>query len=440
VSRGRGKDAAALARADLARSGLHGDLGKMSVRALERAEAKAHDPKCSWWRHAPDGLASELFEYRTHEGKKDGFWRMRATEDPPPCGFSGVVPKLRYHQAKGSEPRAWFSTAVRWPEALAGVAKGEATLVICEGEKKAEAICRAGGGKVVAIGLGGVSNVASKARRIEVISDLLLVAKLARGSSPIVCFDADGKPSARRNVSAAAIRVGELLRSQGLSPLVARLPLLDGQEKTGPDDFIVAKGWKALVKVLDAAEELFPKEELTDVGNGVRLARRALGRFVYVVEWKRWMRYDGQRWIEDGRGIYQLAVETTKDIFLEAAALGAEAENAPDKEAQALRDKSKKIHAHALASQKIERREAMVKSAPDAWPDLVATPKEFDSDPWLLNVENGTIDLRTGELRPHEPADLITKLAPVAYDPSARAPEFARDHIPAGQTDRSPRG
>jgi len=40
----------------------------------------------------------------------------------------------------------------------------------------------------------------------------------------------------------------------------------------------------------------------------------------------------------------------------------------------------------------------------------------FDRDGWLLNVENGTIDLRTGDLRGHRREDRITKLAPVAWD------------------------
>jgi putative DNA primase/helicase len=47
---------------------------------------------------------------------------------------------------------------------------------------------------------------------------------------------------------------------------------------------------------------------------------------------------------------------------------------------------------------------------------LPVTPNQFDLDPWLLNVENGTLDLRTGELSPHRREDLITKLAPVEYD------------------------
>ena len=51
-------------------------------------------------------------------------------------------------------------------------------------------------------------------------------------------------------------------------------------------------------------------------------------------------------------------------------------------------------------------------------------PDDFDSDPWLLSTENGTLDLRTGKLRSYDPKDLITKLAPVAYDPSATWPNW----------------
>src|SRR4029453_1015809 len=49
-------------------------------------------------------------------------------------------------------------------------------------------------------------------------------------------------------------------------------------------------------------------------------------------------------------------------------------------------------------------------------------PADPDSDPWVLNAENGTIDLHTGKLRPHQPDDLLTMLAGAAYDPDAAAP------------------
>ena len=47
------------------------------------------------------------------------------------------------------------------------------------------------------------------------------------------------------------------------------------------------------------------------------------------------------------------------------------------------------------------------------------TPEEFDTDPYLVNCNNGTLDLRLGTLRDHRPEDLITKLAPVDYEAGA---------------------
>ena len=59
-----------------------------------------------------------------------------------------------------------------------------------------------------------------------------------------------------------------------------------------------------------------------------------------------------------------------------------------------------------------------------AEPGLAILSSQFDADPWLLNVENVTIDLKTGKLRPHCAGDLITKLAPVLYDRDAKCPRW----------------
>lgn len=42
---------------------------------------------------------------------------------------------------------------------------------------------------------------------------------------------------------------------------------------------------------------------------------------------------------------------------------------------------------------------------------LVTKFEELDADPMLLNVKNGTLDLRTGQLHEHNPADLLTMMA-----------------------------
>ena len=48
----------------------------------------------------------------------------------------------------------------------------------------------------------------------------------------------------------------------------------------------------------------------------------------------------------------------------------------------------------------------------------------WDSDPWLFNAHNGTIDLRTGNLRSHRREDYITRICAVPYNPGAGAPRF----------------
>jgi len=77
------------------------------------------------------------------------------------------------------------------------------------------------------------------------------------------------------------------------------------------------------------------------------------------------------------------------------------------------------MYAHARYSNSkngIRNMTAMAKS------ELAIGPEELDTDPWLFNVENGTINLRTGEIREHRREDFVTKLAPVAFDPDADCP------------------
>jgi hypothetical protein len=52
-----------------------------------------------------------------------------------------------------------------------------------------------------------------------------------------------------------------------------------------------------------------------------------------------------------------------------------------------------------------------------------ASASDFDQDPWMLNTENGTVDLRTGTLRPHRPQDLLSKMIPLSYQ-HAECPQF----------------
>lgn len=58
------------------------------------------------------------------------------------------------------------------------------------------------------------------------------------------------------------------------------------------------------------------------------------------------------------------------------------------------------------------------------WDGIMTAAQEWDADQWLLNVNNGVVDLRSGKLRPHNPNDLLTKLAPVDFDETATGPKW----------------
>jgi putative DNA primase/helicase len=121
------------------------------------------------------------------------------------------------------------------------------------------------------------------------------------------------------------------------------------------------------------------------------------------------MVWDERQWAHDHSAATQLlATETARAIHSEAT------------EAVHRREQDE-VSRWAIKSQQKDRLQAMLWAAQ---PHLAVAPEVFDSDPLLLNVNNGTIDLRTGEIRSHDRADLITKLAPVTFDPDATCPQW----------------
>ncbi len=163
----------------------------------------------------------------------------------------------------------------------------------------------------------------------------------------------------------------------------------------------------------------------TDTGNAERLVHEHGARFRYVSQWGKWLAWDGQRWALDGAEalVHQAAKETIRGMYDDAATLEDD-------------DRRKSLATHARACEARSRRDAMVALARTE-PGVGVGHEALDADPWLLNVLNGTIDLRTGELRPHDAADMLTKIAPVAYDPAATCPSWERfvHEVLAGDTE-----
>jgi putative DNA primase/helicase len=76
---------------------------------------------------------------------------------------------------------------------------------------------------------------------------------------------------------------------------------------------------------------------------------------------------------------------------------------------------------HCLRSEAAPRINAMLELA-RAEPGVPVLPADLDHDPWLLACPNGTLELRTGTLREHRRADLITRLCPTPYRTGAPCP------------------
>jgi P4 family phage/plasmid primase-like protien len=149
---------------------------------------------------------------------------------------------------------------------------------------------------------------------------------------------------------------------------------------------------------------------LSDLGNAQRLVDRHRPDIRYCHPWARWLVYDGRRWTVDDSGeITRRAKETVQAIY-------AEATTADDEQRKALAK-------WAIQSENERRIKSMIELAKSEL-GVPVQPDELDQDPWLLNTKSGTVDLRTSKLRPHCREDLITKLAPVTFEPEATCPTF----------------
>ena len=158
---------------------------------------------------------------------------------------------------------------------------------------------------------------------------------------------------------------------------------------------------------------LHPIEKQSDQGNARRMVRYCRRLLRYVPEWKRWLVQEGTHWQQDDVNhtiAYQLAKTTVRTIVSEANAARSDSERIS-------------LLKWAAQSENYGRLKAMVALAATEQA-FVVSPQQLDVDQYLLNVQNGTLDLRTGELYNHNPDDLITRCLPVSYEPDATCPNF----------------
>jgi len=153
---------------------------------------------------------------------------------------------------------------------------------------------------------------------------------------------------------------------------------------------------------------------LTDLGNCERFAEQHGHNVKHVHAWNKWLVWNGRFWEHDRSGeVMRLAKKTARSIYTEAALFTG-------------KEEAKKVARWAHGSQSKARLDAMLALARSEQP-VPLNHDTLDSDGWLLNCNNGTLELKNGKLREHQSDDFITMTTGIEYPRvEADAPLWSR--------------
>jgi putative DNA primase/helicase len=157
----------------------------------------------------------------------------------------------------------------------------------------------------------------------------------------------------------------------------------------------------------------------SDTGNAEAFVMLYGNRFRYDHSRKRWMVWNGLAWVADSDGEAERAAIDTARWRGTAAWL------------KSIKEQRKHgwWDAERVAAAREGESVQGIKATLDVAKNLrsIATvAKHYDRDPFLLTVSNGTIDLRSGQLRMARPDDLITRATDINYDPAAKCPKWVQ--------------
>jgi putative DNA primase/helicase len=131
-----------------------------------------------------------------------------------------------------------------------------------------------------------------------------------------------------------------------------------------------------------------------------------MGDIRYDFERKSWMIWEGKVWAEDPEGIHVVGK-------IESILFNLVKDLADSKDTELI-----KTILGVQCAQGIKSAMVLLQ------PMLVVETKVFDADSHLINLQNGTYDVKAGVMHPHKKTDFITKMATIDYDPNAKAPDW----------------
>lgn len=286
----------------------------------------------------------------------------------------------------------------------------------------------------------GVANPQGAAVPGALTLDQFMESQVAAPSAPAALPATTGKliPAGGRNATMAAFAFTALKKfgPEGIAEAEAAFlrraedcdpPLSDG-ELSSIWHYAVqnasAKIWNkpGYLTPAEYAAEGFPVEvlsfklsDLSDVAEGALFAENAAGAALYNSSLG-WLVWDGCRYQPD-EGKARLLAQTFTGKQLKTAtndyqqAAGAAAN---DPENGELAAKAKRSKALLTFVNRCRSTNGLNHLLTEAAPHLACAVDDLDADPYALNTPGGIVDLRTGELRPSDPAALCTKATAVA--------------------------
>lgn len=157
--------------------------------------------------------------------------------------------------------------------------------------------------------------------------------------------------------------------------------------------------------------DLLKPAERSDAGNAELLASLFGDRLRFVHGPDVWRVWRGGHWAEDVDGAAErLALEAAQERLHRADGI-ADPKEATEQAKWAIGSRSAKRLRDCLSVAKHTR-------------PFTSTAEAFDANPWALNIANGTLDLRTGDLREHDPSAMHSKRAPAEYMAGAECPRW----------------
>jgi len=166
------------------------------------------------------------------------------------------------------------------------------------------------------------------------------------------------------------------------------------------------------------ALESAPRTEIEAIANSdqdlaIRFAKRHASLLRHLPQSKSWRFWNGTNWAPDE---ILRAPELLKEFLRDVGDKTSRGIVANDKQAKEARK-----FAAGLCSARIAKA-VMQLAASDA--RLTATSDQFDQDPWALNTKSGIVDLRSGELRAHDPSAMMSKITKTTVGSSADCPRW----------------